>query len=101
MKFKRLVIKTMDILMLDCKQASILITKELENNIGFWEKWRLKIHTQHCRFCHNFQVQSKKIDQVLKMNPDEIAQKCTHLPKLAKEKKTEIIKKIKQNAETQ
>ncbi len=69
MSLKKILIKIMDFILLDCKQATFLVTKELEGSLTFWEKIRLKMHLLNCKFCYNFNVQNEKIDGILKATP--------------------------------
>ncbi len=61
--------------MLDCAQATRLITKQLDDRLNLFEKARLKLHLLNCNFCYNFKVQSTKIDEILKMTPEKLAEK--------------------------
>jgi len=76
MNYKKPLIKLMDWLLLDCKKATFLASKRLDNKISFIENLRLKLHLANCNFCYNFDLQSKKIDEALKKIPDELDQKC-------------------------
>ena len=97
MKLKRTLIKTMDYIMLDCKSATLLVTKKLDENITFWERIRLKMHLWNCKFCYSFNIQSKKIDAILKITPDDLTHKCQHRQHLDEQKKLEIINKLTEN----
>jgi len=101
MSIKKLMIKIMDWVMLDCRQATLLITKKLEDEITFIENLRLKLHLMNCNFCNTFNLQSKKIDELLKQNPDDLQQKCTHHHKMNKQKKEKIIKKLNKYLDNQ
>ena len=83
--------------MLDCKSATLLVTKKLDGNISFWERIRLKTHLLNCKFCYNFNIQSEKIDAVLKVTPDDLTHKCRHQHHLDAKKKQEIIDKLTEN----
>ena len=76
MNYKKPLIKLMDWLLLDCKTATLLATKGLDSQLGFFENLRLKLHLANCNFCYNFDLQSKKIDEVLKITPDKLSQNC-------------------------
>jgi len=95
MNYKKPVIKLMDWLLLDCKTATLLATKHLDGQLGFFENLRLKLHLANCKFCYNFNLQSQKIDVVLKLTPDKLDKKCCndlHLdPKIKNKLKNELI----------
>jgi len=96
MNYKKPVIKLMDWLLLDCKTATLLATKRLDGQLGFFENLRLKLHLANCKFCYNYNLQSKKIDEVLKVTPKDLDKKCCndgHLdPKIKKKIKDKLSK---------
>ena len=81
--------------MLDCNQATLLISRKLDGRLSLWEQIRLKIHLMNCKFCHNFNLQSEKIDKIIKITPDELEHKCNHIMHLEADKKQKIIDKLK------
>ena len=87
----------MDYIMLDCKSATLLVTKKLDGKLTFWERIRLKMHLWNCKFCYNFNIQSEKIDAVLKITPDDLTHKCQHRHHLDERKKQEIIRELTEN----
>ena len=82
----------MDKLMLDCQKATFLISKKLDTSIGLLQEGQLKLHLLYCKYCHRFEVQSKKIDSILKITPEQLA----HKQPLSAGKKKEIINKLKE-----
>ncbi len=97
MRVKKMMIKSMDFVMLDCKQATYLVTKKLDGKLSAFESTRLKLHLKTCDFCREYDIQSSKIDAVLKQTPDDLDQKYTHKHRLDTKKKQEIVKKIVDN----
>ena len=63
---KEMMIKGMDKIMLDCEQATYLITKSEMEDIGLVKKIQLKMHLAGCKFCYRFKIQSDLIDQSLR-----------------------------------
>jgi hypothetical protein len=63
---KEMMIKGMDKIMLDCEQATYLITKSEMEDIGCIKKIQLKMHLAGCKFCSRFKIQSDLIDQSLR-----------------------------------
>ena len=80
--------------MLDCKQAALLVTKKLDGKLTFWEHFRLKMHLLNCKFCYNFDIQSEKIDGILKATPDELSKKCCKNHRMDENKKNKIIQQL-------
>ncbi len=80
--------------MLDCNQATLLASKKLDDKLSLWEGIRLKIHLMNCKFCYNFNLQSEKIDKIIKITPDELEHKCHHSIHLEADKKQKIIDKL-------
>ena len=52
--------------MLSCKKASELIDKKEIIGLSLVEKIQLSIHTSMCKGCHNYQMQSKKLNIFIK-----------------------------------
>jgi hypothetical protein len=50
-----------------CKDASRLITENLERLFGFWERWGLKLHLLMCVNCQRFERQMTLMRQALRM----------------------------------
>ncbi len=64
-----------NLLMLSCKKASELIEKRTVVQLTFFEKIRLKAHTQMCDLCAEYEKQSQTIDEGLKKIMEEDIQK--------------------------
>jgi len=52
-------------IMLDCDNATLLITKGEFEELGCINKLKLKMHLASCKFCRNFSDQSKYISTQL------------------------------------
>ena len=63
---KEMMIRGMDKIMLNCEEATYLITKSEVDKIACVKKIQLKMHLAGCSFCRRFKVQSDLIDQSLR-----------------------------------
>ena len=66
-------------LMLSCKQAGVLIEKEQEIGLGFWEKFRLKRHLLLCDLCTAYKEQSRMLSKLLRINPSSRDERSAEL----------------------
>ena len=55
----------MEKIMLDCNQATYLITKSEFESLGCIQKIQLKMHLAYCKFCRRFAQQNKIISETL------------------------------------
>ena len=53
--------------MLNCKEASQLISQSLDRPLSWSERWQLKIHLWMCNACRRFKQQLNQLKQHLKM----------------------------------
>lgn len=53
--------------MLTCKDASRLISENLERPLGFWERWGLRLHLMMCLYCRRFERQMALMRKALRM----------------------------------
>ncbi|MBS1666966.1 MAG: zf-HC2 domain-containing protein [Bacteroidetes bacterium] len=51
----------MKYLMVNCREATMLMTKKEEGKISFREKLSLMLHTSMCSFCRRFEKQTTTI----------------------------------------
>lgn len=51
----------MKYLMVNCKEATFLMSKKEEGKLSLKEKFNLTIHTSMCSFCRRFEKQASKI----------------------------------------
>ena len=65
--------------MLSCKQAGVLIEKEQEIGLGFWEKYRLKRHLLLCDLCTAYREQSAMLSKLLRNKTSSREEKSTEL----------------------
>ncbi len=80
--------KLMSKLMLDCKQATYLVSINNFKKMSFSKKIQLKMHLWACSYCRNFKIHSHQIDISLHnqlFNPSILAEE-----NLSEAKKTEI-----------
>jgi anti-sigma factor ChrR (cupin superfamily) len=60
MNMKRFMMKY---LMLNCKEATLLMAKKEEGKLSFIGKLQLSMHTSMCSFCRKFEKQTKQISK--------------------------------------
>lgn len=53
--------------MLNCKEASQLISQSLDRPLSWSERWQLKIHLWMCNACRRFKQQLNQLKQHLKI----------------------------------
>jgi len=53
----------MKYLMLNCKEATILMAKKEEGKLSILGKMQLSMHTSMCSFCKKFEQQTKQISK--------------------------------------
>lgn len=83
--------KLMNIIMLSCKKATLLIEKSHSSPLSFTEKVKLKLHLSMCDKCTDYKKQSILIDNALKANRK-------HIPNPADLKLSESTKAMIQKA---
>ena len=63
---KKIWVKSMDKVMLNCDTATLLITRGEYEKLGCLEQLQLKMHLAGCKFCRRFKKQSEFISYALK-----------------------------------
>lgn len=93
---KKMMIQGMDKIMLNCEEATYLITKSDMEKIGCVKRMQLKMHLMGCSLCRRFKVQSEIIDQSLKTLENIHMEKENHInsKELPKENKEKLEKMI-------
>jgi hypothetical protein len=75
-ELKKRLVKSMDKIMLNCDQATLLATQNSIDKISCLKKVQLQMHLLGCKFCRTYVEQSKQIsvqlDQEKEINPDEL-----------------------------
>jgi len=51
----------MKYLMVNCKEATLLMAKKEEGKLSLIERWELSMHTSMCSYCKKFEKQISKI----------------------------------------
>ncbi len=98
MKIKKTMISWMDRVILDCKQTTFYTVKEIDHGkIPWLKKLKYKTHLSYCSHCKKFYKQTKKIDAVLKITPEELEKNNRYQLKLNTKTKENIVKQIKKN----
>jgi hypothetical protein len=69
-KLKETMVKSMDKIMLNCDQATLLVTKAGVDKIGCVKNIQLRMHLMGCKFCRTFARQSELIADQL--NKDKV-----------------------------
>lgn len=62
---KKMMVKGMDGVMLNCDEATYLITKSDFQKLGCVKRMQLKMHLMGCKLCRRFKIQSEIIDKSL------------------------------------
>lgn len=87
--------KLMNLLVLSCQKATLLIEKGHVQPLGFMDRIQLNMHLKICKHCSNYQKQSLLIENVLNAN------KPKNIPlnnlKLSEQSKIRITKAIDDN----
>ena len=65
-KMKKIWVKSMDKIMLNCDTATLLITRGEFEKFSCTDQVRLKMHLAGCKFCRRFKKQSAFISYALK-----------------------------------
>lgn len=87
--------KVIQFLILDCKKAAFLITKDQESTLSFLENGQLNLHLMSCKFCALFQKQTSMLSEKvghIHDNPDETLSDCT----LNQDRKATIARKMEE-----
>lgn len=74
--------------MLTCKDASHLVSEQLERRLSFRERWGLKMHLWICVNCRRFERQINFMHAALRMlgKRAEVADDSTEFPAEARER---------------
>jgi len=85
-RIKKMLVKGMNWLMLDCDTATLLITKKEFTSLTYIETMKLRVHLMSCKYCRLFEIQSGLISLHLhQINSDlENAKLNVHLTKAQK-----------------
>ena len=85
--------------MLNCKQASLLASKKMDQSLSFRESLALSLHLSMCRLCRRYIRSLKIIRRSLRQQEKQIQQsESVKLPQSARQR---IQEKIQKMAETQ
>jgi predicted anti-sigma-YlaC factor YlaD len=69
--------------MINCKEYSKLVSKELDQPLSLWDKVSVKIHSWVCPACHNVKKQMETLRMVCRFTPGEdapVPDDCNSLP---------------------
>lgn len=62
-KIKELFVKSMNVIMLDCDEATLYALKDDSHSLGCLKRMQLKMHLASCEYCKSFVEQSKIINE--------------------------------------
>lgn len=79
--------KAMNMVMLSCDDATLLITKSAYTKLGFFENLQLKMHLMGCKFCRLFNLQNEHLSH-------QINEFAGHQHEKLSLKKKEELKKV-------
>lgn len=72
--------------MKSCKDITLLIEKSKEKKLSFRERIQIKMHTKMCKFCHNYNIDSDFLDNLLKqLTPKKLELTSAEKDRLAKQ----------------
>ena len=81
----------MSLLNLSCKEASRLVSKSQEVELGRGERFALSLHTLLCFSCRRFSAQLKLLRNVFSLAPEPIrVQWFDHFARLSEHRKNRI-----------
>ena len=82
----------MNVVMLDCDQATMTATRIDLENVGFMKRLQLRMHLMGCKYCREYVKQSSKINgelnQMKEVDPNNLK---VHLTDTQKERLNETI----------
>ena len=71
---KDIMMKSMNVVMLDCDQATMTATRIELENVSFMKRLQLRMHLMGCKYCREYVKQSSKINgeliQMKKVDPE-------------------------------
>jgi len=85
---KNAVGRMMNVVMLSCEDATLLMTKKQYGQISFIKNMQLKMHLLSCKLCRRFNIHNEKIHSEWEAFEEENKS-------LSPEKKVEIERKLK------
>jgi hypothetical protein len=89
---KQMMIRGMDAVMLNCEEATYLITKSELTKVGCVKRMQMKMHLMGCELCRRFKLQSDFINENLEQL-EKINQTYIHhqLPEIKKEELQSLV----------
>jgi len=79
--------------MITCKEATYLISKDQQDKLGFSERFKLKLHLMMCKYCRRFLVQVNFITKAIGKMKERIDKQGVEI-KLTDEQKLGLRKKL-------
>jgi hypothetical protein len=94
-EIKKIMVKGMNRVMLDCDTATLLITKNEYTSLKCMERFKLQIHLLSCKYCRRFKKQSNEISLYIhQLNVDLANAKLSM--HLSREQKERMISNIRE-----
>lgn len=87
----------MNVVMLSCQKATLLMEKKLHSGISFGEKLQLFMHKQMCDSCRLYEKQSHFLHSILKKKSSQAITPTTISKTLPEDVKYRILKELKKS----
>ncbi|HTS55839.1 MAG TPA: zf-HC2 domain-containing protein [Burkholderiales bacterium] len=55
--------------MLTCRQVSELVSHAQDRQLGWFERWRMRVHLRVCEGCRNFERQISFMGRAMRRHP--------------------------------
>lgn len=94
---KSITIKIIHFFILSCPEATLQIEKQLNGQVSWPQKIRLKIHLAVCKWCHSYNQKCTLIQRVLHKTIRDNSEKLNAQAIDTKLLKSKIEKKLKNN----
>ena len=79
---KEIMVKGMNLVMLDCEQATLTSIRNDLESLGFMKRLQLRMHLMGCKYCREYVRQSalinEEIKQMTEVNTDDLRILLTH-----------------------
>lgn len=78
--------------LLDCSETTLDISRSLDQTIGFWKRFNIKLHLLTCQACRNYFKQLKFIQSAIRKLDDDTDSPACDLSVEAKQRlKTAVL----------
>jgi len=80
-------------MMITCKEATFLISKEQQDKLSFAEKMQLKFHLLMCKYCRRFADQMNFMTKAIRKMKERVDEKGVDIT-MSEEQKQRLSKKL-------